>query len=436
MVNKKQATAKPEEPEGEGVVLEYTPPPPPPKEDGAAKINRRFWDRLKDVTDTTALKGFTRGGGFSGTDINPTWRMERMTEVFGPIGWGWGYQVVKRWTETFGAKQVVFTTVRCWYVPEGEQPYWPKNEEGIPDRREPPINALWTGEQDGGTEVARTPDEVYKQAITDGFGKTCAQIGLASSIYRGKWDDSKYKEDQERFSQMEKVKEYLEALIPELEAMTDTRELRGLRNRASFIANQRTAHEVNFKLGNEFDEIVKSHENRVVHALWKQVRKVLESEDLEVINAEIDVLAPQISALPDDRDIDEIRRLVKERKAALKKAMEPKEEPKQQEESRGQNLEQPPKDQAKEPAAPTLGRFELTYDKGGNPRWGALAKALKETIEGAVAADPRPPLSEVQAFYQAHAKLLEGMKAAEGTPREWAETLIANYKALVAMMED
>jgi hypothetical protein len=425
MVNKKQA--KTEEPE-EGVVLEYTPPPPPPKEDGVAKINRRFWDKLKDVTDTTALKGFTKGGGFTGTDINPTWRMERMTEVFGPVGWGWGYEVTNRRTEVMRAKkgevQVVFVTVRCWYVPVGEEPAWPTTN-GVVDRRNPPINALWTGEQDGGTEVSMAPDEVYKQAITDGFGKTSAQVGLASAIYRGKWDDSKYKEDQERFSQMEKVKAYLETLIPELEAMTDTRELRGLRNRASFIANQRTAHEVNFKLGNEFDAIVKEHENRIVNALWNQVREILKSEDLKVINVEIDELKPQIIALPDDKDVDGMRELVARRKAALKKDMEPQEEPKAATSEEGEKDQEPPK----------LGRFKLTYDQNNHPRWGALAKAIKDTIDAVVESDPRPPLSDVESFYEAHRGLIEDMKASHGAPKEWAEKLIANYNALVEMME-
>jgi hypothetical protein len=429
MAPKKQAE-KNEEVEGEeGIVIEYKAPPPPPKDDPQEKANRRFWDKLKDVTDHTALKGFTRGGGFTGTDINPTWRMERLTEVFGPIGLGWGYQVVKRWTETFGTKQVVFTTIRCWYVPVGEEPYWPKNEHGVPDRREPPINAVWTGEQDGGTVVDRAPDEVYKQSITDGFGKTSVQIGLASSIYRGKWDDSKYREDQERFSQIESVKKYLEVLVPELAEMTDTRELRGLYGRASFIANKRLAHEADFKAGNDFDAIVKEHENRIVHALWGKVREVLKIEDLEVFSAEIEVLKPQITALPDERDIVEMRTLVAARKAALKKVMEPKEEPRTE-----QHTEEALKDH--EPVHSPLGLFALTHDKNGAPRWGALAKAMKEVIDNAVAADPRPPLSDVQAFYQAHEHLLNDMLKVDGPAKDWAGTLIANYNALVAMLED
>ena len=427
---KKQAE-KTEAPEGdEGVVLEYTPPPPPPKDDGPTKINLRFWDKLKDVTDTTALKGFTKGGGFTGTDINPTWRMERMTEVFGPVGWGWGYEVTNRRTEMMKAKkgdvQVVFVTVRCWYVPVGEEPAWPKTD-GVTDRRNPPLNALWTGEQDGGTEVSLAPDEVYKQAITDGFGKTSAQVGLASAIYRGKWDDSKYKEDQERFSLMEGVKKYLEVLVPELEEMTDTRELRGLRNRASFIANQRTAHEVNFKLGNEFDAIVKDHENRVARALWERLHEVLKIEDLEVLSAEIDILAPQISALPDDRDIDEIRRLVKERKAALKKAMEPKEEPSDPALTK----------QESEPQLDNSQGFPLTLEvpeKNGNPQWGTFTKHVLEVITRAV--EERPKKGALFSFFEANAPAFNMMIAAGGQYKTYYDRIEGDYKAAMEMLED
>jgi hypothetical protein len=432
MVNKKAVPESAEEPpEAEvGIVVEYVHPPA--KENGPAKINRRYWDKIKDVTDTTALKGFTRGGGFTGTDINPTWRMERMTEVFGPVGWGWGYEVVKRWSETFktvkkGEIPIVFTTVRCWYVPINEEPYWPKNEDGISDRRNPPINALWTGEQDGGTEVTdRGTDEVYKQAITDAYGKACAQVGLGAAIYRGKWDDSKYKEDQERFSQMEGVKKYLETLIPELEGMTDTRELRGLRNRASFIANQRTAHEVNFKLGNEFDAIVKEHENRVALALWAKVREALIVEDLEVLNGLIDGLKPQITALPDERDIAEMRTLVATRKAELKKAMEPKEEePKQASPSFAEEVMKPSDHEA----------LEVPH-KNGHPQWGTFTKMVLSHISGVMESDPRPPKEELEAFYQANAHHFEAMEKEGGEPLRYTKRIASDYEAAIKMLED
>ena len=38
-----------------------------------------------------ALKAFNNGR-FSGTDINPMWRIKMLTEMFGPCGVGWYIQ--------------------------------------------------------------------------------------------------------------------------------------------------------------------------------------------------------------------------------------------------------------------------------------------------------------------------------------------------------
>ena len=41
-----------------------------------------------------------RGGRLSGkTDINPVWRIKKLTELFGPCGIGWYYKSVREWLE-------------------------------------------------------------------------------------------------------------------------------------------------------------------------------------------------------------------------------------------------------------------------------------------------------------------------------------------------
>src|SRR5690606_9857449 len=92
--------------------------------------NLRFWNQLKR-TDPRATKPFTRAGGFRGTQIDPTWRLQIMTETFGPIGKGWGYEQLD-WTI---AERMVFVCVRVW---------WRDPEDG---------EIRWTGPQWGGTEM-------------------------------------------------------------------------------------------------------------------------------------------------------------------------------------------------------------------------------------------------------------------------------------------
>lgn len=140
--------------------------------------NLAYWSQLQE-TDPRYTKQFTRGGGFKGTDINPTWRFKRMTEVFGPCGLGWGWSIDQPLFRTVGDKEVVFVGVSVWWRPQPD----PKSEQ------------FHTGIQYGGTELSgRTPDEALKMAVTDGLGKCMNALGLAADIYMGLFDDSKYRE--------------------------------------------------------------------------------------------------------------------------------------------------------------------------------------------------------------------------------------------------
>ena len=136
-----------------------------------------IWKELSPVA-AGAAKKFKRAGGFSGTDINPQWRMKRMTEVFGPVGLGWGYEIEDRWSETItqgdGQVTIAYVQLRAWWVDLNGD-----GEKG---------NRRYTGSQIGGTSMKRTPDESYKMAITDALGKCLAQLGLAAEVYLGEFD--------------------------------------------------------------------------------------------------------------------------------------------------------------------------------------------------------------------------------------------------------
>lgn len=141
-----------------------------------------IWKALKR-TDPKATKPFQRAGGFRGTQIDPAWRLQMMTEVFGPVGKGWGFEQLE-WTI---AERMVFICARVWIADPvtGEKYY--------------------TGPQWGGTELVRKSrdgserpdDESFKMSMTDAIGKCFLQLGLAADIYLGMFDDSKYREDSE-----------------------------------------------------------------------------------------------------------------------------------------------------------------------------------------------------------------------------------------------
>jgi hypothetical protein len=147
--------------------------------------NLYLWDRLKR-TDPKATKPFQRAGGFRGTQIDPVWRIQMMTETFGPVGLGWGHEQLE-WTI---AERMVFICCRVWYIDPDTQ------------------TKCFTGPQWGGTELIRKnnrdgterpDDEAFKMSVTDAIGKCMLQIGLAADVYMGQFDDSKYRDESEAF---------------------------------------------------------------------------------------------------------------------------------------------------------------------------------------------------------------------------------------------
>jgi hypothetical protein len=135
------------------------------------------------------LKGFT--------DINPMWRFKRLTEVFGPVGVGWKYEITKKEIIP-GADGVVsaFVDILLYYNWNDE---W---SEGIPG----------TG---GSSFVAKernglyTSDECFKMALSDAIGTACKALGMSADIYFSK-DRSKYNSvEEEQMETLEDATNYV-----------------------------------------------------------------------------------------------------------------------------------------------------------------------------------------------------------------------------------
>lgn len=150
-------------------------------------LNMRIWDRVSK-TDPSHTKPFSRSGGFKGTAIKPMYSFMKATEYFGPIGLGWGWDLL----ETRWEGNAVFCLVSVWYVdPEtgGEKNY-----------RRTRVGPQW-----GGTEAGRqytkddgTPgkfqvdDEAPKKSVTDAVTKCLSYLGFGADVHLGQFDDAKY----------------------------------------------------------------------------------------------------------------------------------------------------------------------------------------------------------------------------------------------------
>ena len=114
------------------------------------------------------------------SDINPQWRVKAMTEVYGMCGIGWAHREAERWTTACDNGEVLaFCKVEVKIV-NGDK--WSEPIVGIGGNK---IVSIANGKP-------KPNDEGWKMAYTDALGTALKSIGVASEIYEGNFDGSKY----------------------------------------------------------------------------------------------------------------------------------------------------------------------------------------------------------------------------------------------------
>ena len=128
-------------------------------------------DEAKKPIEAGRLKGFT--------DINPCWRMKRLTEVFGPCGIGWKFEICQTYTLPGADGEVAaFVDILLYYKQDGE---W---SDGVPGSG----GSMFVAKERSGMH---TSDECFKMALSDAIGTACKALGMSADIYFSK-DRSKY----------------------------------------------------------------------------------------------------------------------------------------------------------------------------------------------------------------------------------------------------
>jgi hypothetical protein len=135
-----------------------------------------------------ALKTIQAGRLKGKSDINPQWRYEIMTSVFGVCGIGWKYEVINReFVSGANGEIAVFVDILLYVK--------------VDDKWSEPIPA-----NGGSMFIAKerngmfTSDEAVKMATTDALGTAMKMIGVAADVYRGKKNDAppQTKHDEDR----------------------------------------------------------------------------------------------------------------------------------------------------------------------------------------------------------------------------------------------
>lgn len=161
------------------------------------KENLNIYNELRSVP-SEAQKQFNNGR-FSGTDINPMWRIKKMTEVFGAVGFGWYYEIANREiVNSQDGTQCAFVSINL-YVKVGEEWSKPIYGEGG--------NTFSSKNKQG---YVNTSDEAFKMALTDAVSNATKQLGLGADIW--------FANDKTKYTKNEHDSDLLAAALQEVKA--------------------------------------------------------------------------------------------------------------------------------------------------------------------------------------------------------------------------
>lgn len=132
--------------------------------------NMDIYNKVKAVPEDAQKE--IKGGRLKGmTDISPMWRIEKLTELFGACGQGWGTSVVAFQKDEHREEVVITCTLELWYKLDGTA-----------------INRVFGV---GSSKLVAkevnnyyVDDEAYKKAYTDAISVAAKSLGVGAEIYR------------------------------------------------------------------------------------------------------------------------------------------------------------------------------------------------------------------------------------------------------------
>ncbi|EUD07803.1 hypothetical protein ABN242_03980 [Providencia alcalifaciens] len=163
-----------------------------------------IWKRVQrtDARFTKPLDGV----GYTGTSINSTYMFMRATEIFGPIGEGWGYEIVEeKFVNGKPLSEPVLDErnkqVATRFLRDGDGSLFCEQNHSIKIRFWYTIECETRGEFEsyGATPYRyqttygiKVDGEVFKKSLTDAIKKALSMLGFSSDVYMGMHDNPEY----------------------------------------------------------------------------------------------------------------------------------------------------------------------------------------------------------------------------------------------------
>ncbi|WP_449567059.1 exodeoxyribonuclease VIII [Lelliottia nimipressuralis] len=177
------------------------------KELNTDKDNLKIW-RSVMRTDPRYTKDLS-GTGFSGTSINAEYMVMRATEIFGPLGTGWGYDILEDRMlpgapmseaiyedKKFVGKKLIRDADGTLITEMNHSlkiDFWYVNENGKKGRFEEygatPYMYMTSGNK------IYCDSEVLKKSLTDAIKKSLSLLGFSADVWLGHYDREEYKQE-------------------------------------------------------------------------------------------------------------------------------------------------------------------------------------------------------------------------------------------------
>lgn len=169
--------------------------------DAQALANGKLWNTVSK-TDTRHVKEVRKGSRrFSAIDAYS--QIKRATEVFGPVGEGWGWVIkdTKFWGEAHGEEHtnLCMVHITLWWHPPWNTEKPNENDPFDDSRREyDAVGMNVISRRPKGKDYVSLDDDCIKKALTDAITKGLSYLGFNSDVFFGAFDDSKYVADLAR----------------------------------------------------------------------------------------------------------------------------------------------------------------------------------------------------------------------------------------------
>lgn len=177
--------------------------------------NLTIYNRVRSVPENAQKTIF--GGRLKGmTDVNPMWRIQVLTETFGPCGIGWKYEITdKRLEPASDGTVAAFLDINLYIRQGGE---W---SEPIPGTG----GSMFVASEKSGLYVS---DECFKMALTDAISVSCKALGMAADVY---WSKGRTKYDMHEQPEIPSGMQKSVRPAPSILCAECGKEIRGIRSK-------------------------------------------------------------------------------------------------------------------------------------------------------------------------------------------------------------